>query len=80
MQEDGVLDVTDDSSKAIFDILSVDDLYSSKFIDTIGALSYLFNFDTWSVCNESSGEKDQVIPPTIAAYASLHNDFPPPVG
>ena len=66
---------TDRMSKIALE-LSVDDLYSSKFIDIIGALSYLFNFDTWSVCNGSSGEKDQVIPPTIAAYASLHNDFP----
>ena len=41
---------------------------------------YLFSLDTWSVYNGNKEEKDRAISPTIAEYASLHIDFPPPVG
>ena len=58
----------------------VEGLYSSRLIETKGALSYLFSLDTWLVCNESSGAKDQVIPPTIAEQVSLQKDLMFPVG
>ena len=66
MYEEGVLKVTEDSSNVIFVICSVKDLYLSRLIGTNGVLLYLFNLDTWSVCNGRSRERDQVILPTIA--------------